>query len=311
MTSEEMAAAGVSSTGEEIHKSGNIQTQENDPAPEIVPDSGNCEDGEIISGGKSGAVEDLGDVDADRRELIAAKHSKSFPPSFVFGESKVTTNLIREYEAAVFFPAGDGTPEADEVVVFRDFFTCGLRFPCDPLLPVILDKFSVKIHQLLPNSFLELSKFFLIMKTFRCNFSADMFARLFELVIEQDIIKLDDDQYYEVHYICFTFNTCRQNTRKGLARIQIAPYCKTNFSEDWSSFWFYVKVDMSKISGYTGPAYPLCSPIEAVTATCTAPYNHRAVRFRNCESAFHLADTILGGHDVIEEFIAAEILLIS
>jgi hypothetical protein len=119
----------------------------------------------------------------------------------VFGESKVTANLIGEYEPARFFPAGDGrapldeqtpTPEANEVVVFRDFFTCGLRLPCDPILPAILDKFSVKIHQLSPNSFLELSKFFWIMKTFRCNFGNDVFSRLFELVIEKDIIKLDD-----------------------------------------------------------------------------------------------------------------------
>jgi hypothetical protein len=198
-------------------------------------------------------------VDADPRELIAAKRSKLLPPSFVFGESKVTTNMIREYEAAGFFPAGDGrtpldeqipTPEADEVVVFHDSFTCGLRFPCDPLVPAILDKFSVKIHQLSPSSFLELSKFFWVMKTFRCNFGADVFARLFELVIEPDIIKLDDDQHYEAHYTCCTFNTRRQNTRKGLTRIQIAPCCKTNFSKDWSSFWFYVKVDMSKIPGY-------------------------------------------------------------
>jgi hypothetical protein len=87
------------------------------------------------------------------------------------------------------------------------------------------------------------------MKTFRCNFGADVFARLFELFIEKDIIKLDNGQYYEVHYTCCTFNTRRQNMRKGLTRIQIAPCCKTNLSKDWSSFWFYVKVDMSKIPG--------------------------------------------------------------
>jgi hypothetical protein len=63
---------------------------------------------------------------------------------------------------------------------------------------------------------------------------------------------------------------------------------------------------MSKIPDYTGPTYPLYSPIEVVTATCTAPYNHQAIGFRNCESAFHLASTILGGRDVIEEFVAAE-----
>jgi hypothetical protein len=40
-----------------------------------------------------------------------------------------------------------------------------------------------------------------------------------------------------------------------------------------------VKVVMSKIPSYTGPAYPLYSPIEVVTATCIASYNHRAIGF--------------------------------
>jgi hypothetical protein len=94
-------------------------------------------------------------------------------------------------------------------------------------------------------------------------------------------------------------------------RIQIAPCCKTNFTKDWNSYWFYVKVDMSKIPNYEGPAFPLSSPIEELIATCTAPYNHRAVGFRNCESAFHLAGTILSGRDIIEEFVAANIWPIS
>jgi hypothetical protein len=38
-----------------------------------------------------------------------------------------------------------------------------------------------------------------------------------------------------------------------------------------------------------------------------AEFNHRAVGIRNCENAFHLASTILGGRDIIEEFAAAEI----
>jgi hypothetical protein len=98
---------------------------------------------------------------------------------------------------------------------------------------------------------------------------------------------------------------------KGAHRIQLAPYCKTNFSKDWNSYWFYVKVGMSKIAGYTGPAYPVYSPIEPVTATCTTSYNHRAVGFKNCENAFFLASTILGGHDVVEEFVAAGVWPIS
>jgi hypothetical protein len=77
--------------------------------------------------------------------------------------------------------------------------------------------------------------------------------------------------------------------------------------KDWSSYWFYVKVDMSTIPGYDGPAHPLSTPIEALTATCTASYNHRAARIRNYKNAFHLASTILGGRDIIEEFTAAQV----
>jgi hypothetical protein len=104
------------------------------------------------------------------------------------------------------------------------------------------------------------------MKTFKCTFNTNIFACLFELVIEKDILKLDDGQYYESHYACCTFNTRGKNSQKGLTRIQLAPCYKTNFPKDWSSYWFYLKVDMSKIPGYTGPAYDLYPPIEAMTA---------------------------------------------
>jgi uncharacterized protein YktA (UPF0223 family) len=68
---------------------------------------------------------------------------------------------------------------------------------------------------------------------------------------------------------------------------------------------------MSKIPRYEGPTFPLYSPIAELTATCTTSYNHRVVGFRNCESAFHLASNILGGRDIIEEFVAANIWPIS
>jgi hypothetical protein len=68
---------------------------------------------------------------------------------------------------------------------------------------------------------------------------------------------------------------------------------------------------MFKVPGYDGPAHPLSSPIEALIATCTTSYNHRAAGIKNCESAFHLASTILGGRDIIEEFVAAEVWPIS
>jgi hypothetical protein len=62
---------------------------------------------------------------------------------------------------------------------------------------------------------------------------------------------------------------------------------------------------------YDGSANPFSTPIEALTAISTASYNHRAAGIRNCESMFHLASTIVGGRDLIEEFVAANIWPIS
>jgi hypothetical protein len=177
MTSEELAATGLPPVEEDMQGTEIGQLSEENPTAD---GSEIREEGELRSEG-----ENIEDVDADLKDLVSAKRSKALPASFVFGESEVTADLIREYEAIGFFPTGNGRapldeenpiPEADEIVVFHDFFTCGLRFPCDPLLPAILDKFFVKIHQLSPNSFLEVFKFLWIMKTFGCNFSADVFA---------------------------------------------------------------------------------------------------------------------------------------
>jgi hypothetical protein len=217
MTTEELIASGL--PAEPI-----VEGPENAPPAEdggslAASGSRSHEDGEVRTND-----EDVRDVDAGIGDLVKAKAVGPLPPSLVFGESKVTANMIREYEAAGFFASGTGrasldeqipAPEDGEIVVFRDFFICGLRFPCDP----ILDAFSVKIHQLSPTSFLEVSKFIWIMKTFGRNLSVDAFARFFELVIVPDVIKVDDGRFYEAQHACCTFNTRRQNTRKGITRI--------------------------------------------------------------------------------------------
>jgi hypothetical protein len=260
------------------------------------------EDGEV----QSDDGEDIGDVDAGVSDLVRAKTSGPLPPSLVFGESNVTTNMVREYEKAGFFSPGTGrapldeqipAPRDGEVVVFRDFFICGLRFPCDPVLPAILDAFLVKIHQLSPTSFLEVSKFIWILKTFGFNPSVDAFTRFYELVIIAEVVKGSDGELYHSQHACCTYNTRRQNTRKGITRIQIAHCCKTNLSDDWSSHWFYLKVNMPELS----------CPITPLSAVNVAEFNQQALGIRSYENAFHLASTILGGHDIIEEFVATRV----
>jgi hypothetical protein len=101
MTTEELVAAGL--PVEPI-----VKGPENAPPPEdegspAASGSRSHEDGEVRTD-----EEDIGDVDADVGDLVRTRPAEPLPSSLVFGESKVTTNMIREYEAAGFFPSGTG-----------------------------------------------------------------------------------------------------------------------------------------------------------------------------------------------------------
>jgi hypothetical protein len=122
MTSEELAATGLSPIRDEAHESEDIYVRESDLDNASAHDSVTREEGEVRSEGK-----DLENVEGDLRDLVTTKRSKSLPATFVFGESKVIANLFREYEAAGYIPTGDGrapldeqipTPAPGEVVVF-------------------------------------------------------------------------------------------------------------------------------------------------------------------------------------------------
>jgi hypothetical protein len=107
MTTEELAAAGLS-VEPVVQNPEIVQPPEGHPSP-AASESRSHEDGEVRSDD-----EDVGDVDADVRDLIRARPTRPLPPSFVFGESKVTTNMIRDYETAGFFPAGTERAPLDE-----------------------------------------------------------------------------------------------------------------------------------------------------------------------------------------------------
>jgi hypothetical protein len=76
MTSEEFAAAGIPPAKEEIQETDIPQLPEDNPTP-AASGSKNHDEGEIRSEG-----EDIGGVDVDPKDLIAAKRSKSLSTSF-------------------------------------------------------------------------------------------------------------------------------------------------------------------------------------------------------------------------------------
>ena len=123
-------------------------------------------------------------MDADPSELM----KKDKPaPTLRFGPSVMSAALIESYVERGYFPVDicrppqaeeTPNPEDGECAVFRDFFVSGLR---DPVVPEILSRFKMKIHQLTPNAIVQLSKFFWAVRTFAGPVSVHTFCRLYEL----------------------------------------------------------------------------------------------------------------------------------
>jgi hypothetical protein len=79
MTIEELAATDIPPAEQEIQEPKIAQPPGHNTSP-AASGSENREDGEIRSEG-----EDIRDVDADLKDLVAAKRSKALPPSFFRG----------------------------------------------------------------------------------------------------------------------------------------------------------------------------------------------------------------------------------
>ena len=87
---------------------------------------------------------------------MAPRSIEKPPPTRALGYSHVTPEVLEGMilhglvdRSQVRAPPSDqasARPEPDEVVVFRDFFTAGLRFPLDPVIVDIFRLFTVYLH---------------------------------------------------------------------------------------------------------------------------------------------------------------------
>jgi hypothetical protein len=79
-------------------------------------------------------------------------------------------------------------------VVFRDFFTAGLRLPVSKKFADILAAYNVQVHQLTPNSIPQVLKFLWACRTFAGDNDVDTFVRHFEIHWVRKLITVDDEK---------------------------------------------------------------------------------------------------------------------
>jgi hypothetical protein len=82
-------------------------------------------------------------------------------------------------------------PNADEAIVFEEFFAVGLPMPPHPAFIVILLKFFEQLHQLNPNAIAQMSKYFWAVLSFGRELSSDGFAKCYELHYQPKKVPVD------------------------------------------------------------------------------------------------------------------------
>jgi len=123
--------------------------------------------------------------------MAPKKNQSGGPTTTVLGLSKMTPSLLDDLARRGFVSADDvraplmsetvAHPRTDEVIVFRDLFTAGLRMPLDPVVVDIFRLFKVYLHQMTPTSIVRLNLYMWLAKTCCLSPSAEGFARAFRV----------------------------------------------------------------------------------------------------------------------------------
>jgi hypothetical protein len=190
-------------------------------------------------------------------------------------------------------------------VVFRDFFTTGLRLPVSKRFADILAAYGIQIHQLTPNSIPQVLTFLWACRTFAGDNDVETFVRHFEIHWARRLVKVDDEDK-EAQYGYCTFQTRR--LAKNQAPVELAPAYKNKWANRWTSYWFYAPIAVigrnSKQEEVT--TFDLASRMVDLEVELS-PEPTKASRSSASTAAFYQATRVITTRDALEEFVAADI----
>jgi len=190
-------------------------------------------------------------------------------------------------------------PEPGEVVVFRNFFTAGLRFLLDPVIVDIFRLFTVYLHQMTPTSFVRLNLFMWLAKTGRVEPTAEAFARVFRIHYQPKTIvvtkKDGSSGDGEPQYGSYTF-AFRKTTPSPIQAY------RNKWPAEWTNSWFYHKIRLDPETN-SSPLWvakiPLLSKTQVVVPPDTAVANTFVALLRVVVKSFST-------WDLIEQFSACQ-----
>jgi hypothetical protein len=191
---------------------------------------------------------------------------------------------------------GDRTvpvPEENEVVIYRNFFKAGLRFPLSRFVVGVLKIYEIFLHQITPEAIIRMGIFVWAMRSQGLEPSAKCFCSMHELCYET---KPWGKEQYHNNFGCYSF----------VARLGSScpvPTFRKRWPGDWMKEWFYVKNDlkaredikeiiMRPIWSHFGLRKPKVEIDEEAEA---------------CQRAFSTVCAFIGTRDLVQEHVAYRI----
>jgi hypothetical protein len=242
---------------------------------------------------------DIEEDDANEEEIDYNTVMPSKPSHLDFGESTVSEDdmpmmmklgYFGEDERKLIHFGGEETtpkPENDEVVVFKDFFKAGLRFPLHEMIGKVLENFKIYLHQLTPNTIVRLSVFIWALRSQGIDPNAEAFCRVHELHYQT---KAREDGLHE-NFGCYNFAY-----RKDMKTLVVRYH--TKWPTGWKNEWFYVKVNEKKEKLVQSPlrltfglTRPLCDMLPG--SPC-----------RQAVAEFRVVSEQIGTRDLVQEYLA-------
>jgi hypothetical protein len=157
-----------------------------------------------------------------------------------FGVSWISSVRIQDMQQLGYFGSGVGcVPGVEEVpepegklVIFKAFFTAGLRLPAHRFVAEVLRRFKVQVLQLTPNAVVALAKYVGATTSYGGQPSVEVFAKHYCLHWQKRKIGREIAQ----------FGSCTFTPRIGKTSMEVVELvpCARNKWGNWWDFWFYV-----------------------------------------------------------------------
>jgi hypothetical protein len=282
------------------------EVTETAPISEVMRQSGLVVPEEPVAEGTSSAEAEqitVGEGSDNEDEEDYTILSRAKPRHLEFGKSTVTADDMVMMKKLGYFGEAEGKlirfageevipePKDDEVVVFKNFFRAGLRYPLYDIIGEVLKNFEIYLHQLTPNAIVRLSVYIWTLRSQGMSPNAEAFCRVHKLHYQ---MKARVDGLHE-NFDCYNFAY-----RKDM-KAPVLSY-RTKWPTGWKSEWFYMKADEKRREKLmTMVMSPLKLSFEMTRPLCHMQLGSPC---QVAEVEFRIVATEVGTRDLVQEYLA-------